>query len=163
MQDCQCRTLLLPRTDQFACCVETRKPASRTFCCLSPCKLRAKGGSHRANPVDALIAPGRGSFRCESPFLPRCGAALHQCGSRPDGRTVQVDAVRAAGGLPAIGAVVDDFVGNVAGDRRINRSFANTNIQRLKFLLVQQICQASGGPCIYAGEEKSSRASGRCC
>jgi len=60
------------------------------------------------------------------------------------------------GGMPAITAVVDDFVGNVARDRRINGFFAQTNIPRLKFLLVQQICQASGGPCIYTGRDMKS-------
>ena len=56
------------------------------------------------------------------------------------------------GGQPAITAVVDDFVGNVARDRRINGFFAKANIPRLKSLLVQQICQASGGPCTYTGQ-----------
>jgi len=60
------------------------------------------------------------------------------------------------GGMPAITAVVDDFVGNVARDKRINGFFAQTNIPRLKFLLVQQICQASGGPCIYTGRDMKS-------
>ena len=55
------------------------------------------------------------------------------------------------GGKPAITAVVDDFVGRVAADSRINGKFANTNIPRLKILLVEQICQASGGPCTYTG------------
>ena len=55
------------------------------------------------------------------------------------------------GGKPAITAVVDDFVGNVAGDTRINERFANANIPRLKAMLVDQICQASGGPCTYTG------------
>jgi hemoglobin len=53
------------------------------------------------------------------------------------------------GGKPAITAVVDDFVANVAADSRINRRFANTNIPRLKGLLVGQICEATGGPCTY--------------
>lgn len=55
------------------------------------------------------------------------------------------------GGKPAITAVVDDFVGNVAGDARINQRFANANIPRLKTMLVDQICEASGGPCKYTG------------
>jgi hemoglobin len=55
------------------------------------------------------------------------------------------------GGKQAITAVVDDFVGNVARDRRINRFFAKTNIPRLKRLLVEQICAGSGGPCTYTG------------
>jgi hemoglobin len=55
------------------------------------------------------------------------------------------------GGRPAITAVVNDFVGNVARDKRINGFFANTDIPRLKRLLVQQICAGSGGPCQYEG------------
>jgi hemoglobin len=56
------------------------------------------------------------------------------------------------GGKKAITAVVDDFVGNVAKDKRINRFFANADIPRLKRLLVDQICEASGGPCKYTGK-----------
>jgi hemoglobin len=47
--------------------------------------------------------------------------------------------------------VVDDFIGNVAADNRINKRFANTNIPRLKTMLVDQICEAAGGPCKYTG------------
>jgi hemoglobin len=55
------------------------------------------------------------------------------------------------GGIDAIKAVVDDFVGNVAADKRINKFFANTDIDRLKRNLVAQICQGTGGPCFYTG------------
>jgi hemoglobin len=55
------------------------------------------------------------------------------------------------GGRAAITAVVNDFVGNVARDKRINGFFADTDIPRLKRLLVQQICAGSGGPCKYEG------------
>lgn len=55
------------------------------------------------------------------------------------------------GGKPAIKAVVDDFVGNVAADKRINGFFAKTNIARLKLRLVEQICAGAGGPCKYRG------------
>jgi hemoglobin len=55
------------------------------------------------------------------------------------------------GGQPAIVAVIDDFVGNVAGDPRINRFFARANVPRLKQGLVDQVCQATGGPCVYKG------------
>lgn len=60
------------------------------------------------------------------------------------------------GGKPAITAVVDDFIGNVAGDSRINARFANANIPRLKQMLVDQICAASGGPCTYTGRDMVS-------
>jgi hemoglobin len=57
------------------------------------------------------------------------------------------------GGKDAITAVVDDFVGRVAADNRINGKFASADIPRLKRLLVEQICQASGGPCTYTGRD----------
>ncbi len=55
------------------------------------------------------------------------------------------------GGLPAITAVVDTFVANVAADTRINAFFGGVDIPNLKRLLVEQICQATGGPCTYTG------------
>jgi len=57
------------------------------------------------------------------------------------------------GGKPAITAVVDEFVGNVANDARINGRFATTDIPRLKGHLVDQVCVATGGPCTYAGRD----------
>jgi len=56
------------------------------------------------------------------------------------------------GGKDAIVAVVDDFVANVGADDRINAFFANTDIPHLKQMLVDQICQATGGPCQYTGK-----------
>ena len=64
------------------------------------------------------------------------------------------------GGKPAITAVVDDFVGNVAADNRINGFFARTDIPRLKRLLVEQICAGSGGPCTYTGRDMRSAHAG---
>jgi hemoglobin len=58
----------------------------------------------------------------------------------------------------AITAVVDEFVGRVAADKRINSFFTATasNPKRLgtfKMNLVEQICEASGGPCKYKGKD----------
>jgi hemoglobin len=55
------------------------------------------------------------------------------------------------GGLDAITAVVDSFAARCAGDERINRKFERTDIPRLKSMLVDQVCEATGGPCTYAG------------
>lgn len=64
------------------------------------------------------------------------------------------------GGMQAITAVVDDFVGNVATDTRINARFANANIPRLKTRLVEQICAGAGGPCTYSGRDMKSAHAG---
>jgi len=55
------------------------------------------------------------------------------------------------GGKDAIKAVVDEFVGITAADTRINKKFAKTNIDRLKFELNEQLCAVTGGPCKYTG------------
>jgi hemoglobin len=57
------------------------------------------------------------------------------------------------GGIDAITAVVDDFIGRCAGDARINAKFARTNIPRLRQMLIDQVCEASGGPCRYTGRD----------
>ncbi|WP_455388134.1 group I truncated hemoglobin [Petrachloros mirabilis] len=55
------------------------------------------------------------------------------------------------GGKNAITAVVETFVGNVGGDKRINGFFRSTDLTKLKKHLVNQICEATGGPCKYTG------------
>lgn len=60
------------------------------------------------------------------------------------------------GGKDAITAVVDEFVGNVAADKRINSFFADADIPHLKRMLVDQICEATGGPCKYVGKDMKS-------
>jgi truncated hemoglobin YjbI len=55
------------------------------------------------------------------------------------------------GGMPAISAVVDDFVKNVLGDQRINKKFAKSDATRLVINLKDFVCNATGGPCQYYG------------
>lgn len=64
------------------------------------------------------------------------------------------------GEKPAIQAVVENFVSRVAADNRINAKFAHANIPSLKSRLVEQICQASGGPCTYTGADMKTAHAG---
>ena len=76
-------------------------------------------------------------------------SACNTMGLSPAGTTAAENSLYdRLGGKTAITAVVDDFVGRVAGDTRINGKFANANIPRLKSMLVSQICH-SGGPCTH--------------
>ncbi len=88
-------------------------------------------------------------------------SACNTVGSGPTGTAaVEKSLYDRLGGKTAITAVVDDFVGRVAADTRINGKFANANIPRLKSMLVDQICQASGGPCTYTGRDMKSTHAG---
>jgi len=64
---------------------------------------------------------------------------------------------KSLGGKKAIVAVVDLFVGNVAADTKINSFFAAdikdpAKLKKFKMNLVNQICEAAGGPCKYTGK-----------
>ena len=80
------------------------------------------------------------------------GILVAGCSSMESSKTMaQPSLYDRLGGKPAITAVVDDFVGNVAADNRINKRFAGTDIPQLKTRLVDQVCEATGGPCKYTG------------
>lgn len=55
------------------------------------------------------------------------------------------------GGEGAVSAVIDDFVGRVAADERVNKKFAKSDIERVKVHLKEQVCAVTGGPCKYTG------------
>src|SRR5438552_16394296 len=55
------------------------------------------------------------------------------------------------GGIDWSTAVVEEFRDRVAGDDRINQKFARTDLGRLTKMLIDQVCEAAGGPCKYSG------------
>ncbi len=55
------------------------------------------------------------------------------------------------GGIDAVSAVVDAFRDRVGADDRINAKFARTDMARLRKMLIDQVCEAAGGPCTYNG------------
>jgi hemoglobin len=72
---------------------------------------------------------------------------------------------KSLGGKKAIVAVVDDFVGRVAADTRINSFFQATaadpkRLATFKKNLVDQICEAAGGPCKYKGKDMKTAHAG---
>jgi hemoglobin len=64
------------------------------------------------------------------------------------------------GGYDAIQAVVDQMIANVAADRRINKYFAHADIPRLRHMLADQICSATGGWCVYRGKDMKTAHAG---
>jgi hemoglobin len=55
------------------------------------------------------------------------------------------------GGVDAITAVVRAVADRQLKDDRISQKFARTNVDRLIKEFIDQICQATGGPCKYTG------------
>ena len=58
------------------------------------------------------------------------------------------------GGYDALAAVTDDFVGRLVADKQLARFFGGVSRdsqKRIRQLVLDQLCAATGGPCIYIG------------
>lgn len=58
------------------------------------------------------------------------------------------------GGYDAIAAVTDEFIARLAGDKQLVRflvGLSTDSQKKLRQHVVEQLCEASGGPCIYTG------------
>jgi len=60
------------------------------------------------------------------------------------------------GGYDSLAVLTDDFVGRLTRDRALSRYFSGVSDEskgRVRQLLLDQLCAASGGPCIYPGRD----------
>jgi hemoglobin len=58
------------------------------------------------------------------------------------------------GGYDAIAAVTDEFIKRLVMDKQLGRFFGGASTdskKRIRQLVVDQLCEATGGPCIYIG------------
>jgi hemoglobin len=63
------------------------------------------------------------------------------------------------GGYDAIAAVTDDFIMRLATDKQLGRFFvgaSENSKKRIRQLVVDQLCEATGGPCVYIGRDMKS-------
>lgn len=60
------------------------------------------------------------------------------------------------GGYDAIAAVTDDFIGRLATDKTLSRFFvghSEDSLKRIRQHVIDQLCAATGGPCVYTGRD----------
>ena len=104
------------------------------------------------------LACGRGAaFQQPMPSGPAAPAASDTPKPEPAAPRSLFDRL---GGEPAITAVVAEFVGRTTTDPRIKERFFNTDAENLKRLLVEFVCQATGGPCKYTGRDMATSHAG---
>jgi hemoglobin len=60
------------------------------------------------------------------------------------------------GGEPVVTAIVDSLIARFADDTRVAPTFAKTDIARFRKLLIEQICEITGGGCKYTGRDMKS-------
>lgn len=58
----------------------------------------------------------------------------------------------ALGGEAGVAAIAGSLIDRVSADPTLGRSFKDSNLDRIKKLLAEQICDLSGGPCRYSGD-----------
>ena len=86
---------------------------------------------------------------------------LFGCGWTPSARAQDASHTQEAqslykrlGGYDALAAVTDDFVGRLVADKQLARFFGGVSRdsqKRIRQLVLDQLCQATGGPCLYIG------------
>ena len=67
------------------------------------------------------------------------------------------------GGYDAIAAVTDDFVGKLITDKKFAKFFvgaSNDSKKRIRQHIVDFLCAATGGPCVYTGRDMKTVHSG---
>lgn len=60
------------------------------------------------------------------------------------------------GGYDALAAVTDDFIGRLAGDKALGKFFvglSNDSKARVRQHVIDFLCKATGGPCVYTGRD----------
>ena len=67
------------------------------------------------------------------------------------------------GGYDALAAVTDDFIGRLASDPQLSRFFVTHNqegLKRIRQHVVDFLCVATGGPCVYTGQDMKTAHTG---
>jgi len=64
------------------------------------------------------------------------------------------------GGMDGITTVIKAFIANVGADDRINARFKGVDLAKLEKLMIEQVCNASGGPCEYTGRDMKTTHTG---
>jgi hemoglobin len=84
------------------------------------------------------------------------GAAVPLAAQTPAHGAAGTSLYARLGGYDAIAAVTDDFIGRLASDKQLGKFFvghSKDSLNRIRQLVVDQICEATGGPCVYIGRD----------
>ena len=86
-------------------------------------------------------------------FIIAIAAAAQEPSQSP---TAQKSLYQRLGGYDALAGVTDDFIGRMAGDPTLKRFFLGLSTdskRRVRSHIVDFLCVATGGPCVYTGRD----------
>jgi hemoglobin len=94
--------------------------------------------------------------------IPALALALCLLAGSVSKATAQESLYKRLGGYDAIAAVTDEFLVRLVTDKKLGRFFTGVSKdsqKRIRQLVVDQLCAATGGPCVYIGRDmKTSHA-----
>jgi hemoglobin len=129
----------------------SRSARALTGIALLTLVLGACHGVRPMSPAPApapVAAPSAAAVASPAPGAPATVAPL----AAKDGPSLY----RRLGGYDAIAAFTDDFLGRATNDPLIVPFFkglTTADLQRIRQHLVDQLCNATGGPCFYPGRD----------
>ena len=90
-------------------------------------------------------------------FVFACAGALMAQGSKPAmSGAAEKSLYQRLGGYDALAAVSDDFIGRLAASKVLGRfvvGLSDDSKKKLRQHLVDFLCNATGGPCLYLGRD----------
>jgi hemoglobin len=87
-------------------------------------------------------------------FFLLVGGSISGAGTRATAGRQSDSLYKRLGGYDALAAVTDDFIGRLISDAKLSRFFNGVSTdskKRIRQLVLDQLCAATGGPCIYIG------------
>lgn len=81
----------------------------------------------------------------------------------PAGAQQTATLYKRVGGYDALAAVTDDFLARLVADPQFGKFFVGhgaDSIKRIRQLIVDQLCAATGGPCVYIGRDMKTTHAG---
>jgi hemoglobin len=114
----------------------------------SPAYVRFVWARWRLPRAGIVAALGIAAVACAT-----SGSRPPQPASAPPAAAPKASLYDRLGGKPAVSAVVDEFLRRVAGDKRINARFINTDLTQLREHLIAFASVATSGPGPYAGRD----------
>jgi hemoglobin len=92
------------------------------------------------------------AFAASLVWVAACAAAVAAMGSPVCEAAAGASLYERLGGEEGVTAIANSLIDRVAADPRIGRSFKDTNLEHIKKMLAEQLCDLSGGPCRYSGD-----------
>ena len=110
---------------------------------------------HAALVIVTLAAGLALTARCDAGTEPAAPAAPSPAPA-PSASAAPASPYQRLGGYDALASLTDDFIGRLFRDPSLSRFFAGYSDDargRIRQLLLDQLCAASGGPCLYIGRD----------